>query len=99
MLLHLALRTWVSGPRWRVSLRHHDPQRQNVIEAGSAIENAETDFAIELSCQTEMSILQQNALSNGRTDVVNLYIRCDPPLWWLGLHMRFDATCYIIANF
>ncbi len=23
---------------WRVSLRHHDPQRQNYTEAGSAIE-------------------------------------------------------------
>jgi hypothetical protein len=30
-----------------VSLRHHDPERQNYTEAGSAIENAEAGSAIE----------------------------------------------------
>jgi hypothetical protein len=30
-----------------VSLRHHDPQRQNYTEADSAIENAEAGSAIE----------------------------------------------------
>ncbi len=81
MLLHLALRTWVSGPRWRVSLRHHDPQRQNVTEAGSAIENAETGSAIELQFSPLFEFHVGSAAerpvrrTHGHTDVVNLYIR------------------------
>jgi hypothetical protein len=40
--------------------------------SGSAIENAETGFAIELSCQTDNSVAAERPVR--RTDVVNLYI-------------------------
>jgi hypothetical protein len=51
---------------WRVSLRHHDPQRQNYTEAGFAIENAEAGSAIECFCSR--IVMSQ---TDARTYVVN----------------------------
>jgi hypothetical protein len=96
VLLHLALRTWVSGPRWRVSLHHHDSQRQNVTETGSAIENAETGFAIELLCQTELS-----CQTDARTQQVKLYIRLLSTLhsFCMQIMGHMQKTCKDLKQF
>ncbi len=63
---------------WRVSLRHHNLQRQNYTKAGSAgsiIENAKADFAIEnakagsaIKCFCSRIVVSQ---TDARTDYVN----------------------------
>ncbi len=70
----MAFKTWVSGPCWHVSLRHHDPQRQNVTEASSAIENAETGSAIELSCQTNRRTDLSSLLFSSSLDLSSLLL-------------------------